>query len=434
LSEKAFVEMQALWKVAIGAAAAPLEALQKQSIELRHAMIEEAIALGGAAELRVDAVKALQQRWQAQAHAVPIDRRLEQKLWDAFRKPIDDAFNRKTAAREQAETALGGRDRAVLAASKALEAANASGDAQAIRAAMAALDAALQGQAQAQADVQAAGEVERQAQVASKGQDSDENTAVALVEPAQAATETIAISTDAAAPAEVAPTPKALPKRVVAMRGDDRPGMKKEAPAPARGGKWGDRKDSGHGARDGKPGGAPHGRGPGGDGRGRDARPDAGPRLGDAAFRAQRDAMDNAQNVLKKLASQAHGEALTQLLTAWEKRDPALVPSAQDLGIRSSPAVRTAWVQALTSGNAAPAAKPATAQEALLRLEMAAEVPTPAEDISARRTLQLQLLTRRNDPAPSQTWGQDAAVVLAGAFEPQAARRIQNVLKVLLKK
>jgi ATP-dependent RNA helicase SUPV3L1/SUV3 len=439
LSEKAFTEMQPLWKAAIATAAAPLENLQKESIALRHAMIEEAIALGAAAELRVDAVKALQQRWQAQAHAVPIDRRLEQKLWDAFRKPIDDAFSRKTTAREQAETTLGTRDRAVLTAAKGLEAANASGDAQAIRAAMAALDAALHGQAQAQADVQAAGATEQQAQAAAKGTDSDTNAAVALVEPAQAATETIADGVDgvdAAAPAEVAPAPapKAAPKPVVAMRGDDRPGMKKEAPAPARGGKFGDRKDGGHGARDGKTGGAPYGRGPTADGRGRDPRPDNAPRLGDAAFRAQRDAMDNAQFVLKKLASQAHGEALTQLLTAWEKRDPALVPSAQDLGTRASPTVRTAWVQALTTGSVAAAAKPVTAQEALLRLEMAAEVPTPAEDLSARRGLQLQLLTRRNDPTPAQTWGQDTAVVLAGSFEPQVARRVQNVLKVLLKK
>ena len=73
------------------------------------------------------------------------------------------------------------------------------------------------------------------------------------------------------------------------------------------------------------------------------------------------------------------------------------------------------------------------ASTALLRLEMAAEVPTPAEHLSARRMLQLQLLTKRNDPPPAQTWGQDAAVVLAGAFEPTQARRLQNVLKVLLK-
>src|SRR6218665_1023617 len=40
-----------------------------------------------------------------------------------------------------------------------------------------------------------------------------------------------------------------------------------------------------------------------------------GPRLGDTAFRAQRDAMEQAQLALKKLAALAHGEALTQLLT-----------------------------------------------------------------------------------------------------------------------
>jgi hypothetical protein len=65
---------------------------------------------------------------------------------------------------------------------------------------------------------------------------------------------------------------------------------------------------------------------------------------------------------------------------------------------------------------------------------MAAEVPTPAELLSDRRALQLQLLTRRNDPAPAQTWGQDTAVVLGAEFSAADARRLQNVLKVLLKR
>ena len=56
------------------------------------------------------------------------------------------------------------------------------------------------------------------------------------------------------------------------------------------------------------------------------------PRLGDAAFRAQRDAMERAQTQLRKLASQAHGEALTQLLGAWQARDPEQLPPAQVLG------------------------------------------------------------------------------------------------------
>src|SRR5690606_19749577 len=63
--------------------------------------------------------------------------------WDAFRKPIDDAFNRKTQEREKAAAAMSGRDRAVLDASRAVEEATASGDAQKIRAAMAALEQAL---------------------------------------------------------------------------------------------------------------------------------------------------------------------------------------------------------------------------------------------------------------------------------------------------
>ena len=74
-----------------------------------------------------------------------------------------------------------------------------------------------------------------------------------------------------------------------------------------------------------------------------------------------------------------------------------------------------------------------SASTALLRLEMAAEVPTPAEYLSERRLLQLQLLTRRHDPAPTQTWGQDAATVLASGFDAGQSRRLQNVLKVLLR-
>ncbi|WP_422843235.1 DUF349 domain-containing protein [Acidovorax sp. M2(2025)] len=415
VGEKIFAELQPLWKQAIAAAAAPLEAAQKESLARRHAMIEEATALGAAA-LRIDAVKALQQRWQAEAQAVPLDRKHEQKLWDAFRKPIDEAFHRKSADRERAETELSVRDRAVLEASKALEAANATGDAQQIRAAMQALEAALRGQAQAQEAATAAADTANAAPPTAAAEPAAEGAAE-TAEPSQA---------PAAAPAKPAARP------VVAVRGDDRPGMKKDAPAPAgRTGRQGDR-------RDGRPGDRDAGRGARAEGRFGDrggrfgdrgaAQEDRGPRLGDAAFRAQREAMEHAQLALKKLAAQAHGEALTQLLTAWEKRDAALVPAASDLGGAVAAPARSAWVQALSSGPQGDAA------EALLRLEMAAEVPTPAEHIAARRMLQLQLLTRRNDPAPAQTWGQDVARVLASASDAGSARRLQNVLKALLRK
>ena len=387
LSEKAFAELQPQWKAAMGAASAPLEAAQSESLRRRQAMIEEATQLGAAPVLRIDAVKALQQRWQAEAHAVPLERRQEQKLWDAFRKPIDEAFARKSAAREQVAAAMSEHDRQVLQAAQALEAANASGDAQAIRAAMDALEAARTG---------------------------------ALAQPAPAEPAASAEGGEAPPPAS-APQPARKP--VVAVRGDDRPGMRRAEPAaPAGRGRPGERREGGRREE----------RRPEREGRGEgrfEARAEReGPRLGDAAFRAQREAVEHAQAALKKLAAQAHGEALSHLLEAWEQRDPARLPSAAELGGRVTPAARTLWTQALSAPPATPAA------EALLRLEMAAEVPTPAAELEARRALQLQLLTRRNDPTPVQTWGQDVARVLAAAYDALQARRLQQVLKALLKR
>jgi ATP-dependent RNA helicase SUPV3L1/SUV3 len=448
LSEKAFAEMQPLWKETIQAAAAPLQAMQKQSLERRHALIEEAQALGAAPQLRIDAVKSLQQRWQAEAQAIPLDRKQEQKLWDAFRKPIDDAFNRKSEEREKAAAALSERDRVVLDASKALEAANASGDVQKIKAAMSALDAALRGQAQAAAAVEAAGPamVAPAAEAPAGSAAGEDGASDAAIEGSADSTAAATTSSDDVASdsgsgdagsdgatAQPAVPPKPAPKPVIAMRGDDRPGMKKSEPAAAgRGGKFGDRKGGPGGKFGERRDGPRDARGDARFGGGRfGERPareeDRGPRLGDVAFRAQREALEHAKMALKKLAAQAHGEALTQLITAWEQRAPQLVPSQQELGKAVSPAVRTSWVKALGASAAG------DASEALLRLEIAAEAPTPAEHLNARRALQLKLLTKRNDPSPAQTWGEDTATVLASAYEASTGRRLQTVLKTLLR-
>lgn len=387
LSEKLFAEVQPLWKAAMQAAHLRLETAQAESLQRRQALIDEAVALGAAPMLRIDAVKALQQRWQQEAHSVPLDRKQEQKLWEAFRKPIDEAFERKSTEREKAATAVSAHDKAVLDAAKALDAASASGDAQKIRAAMDALQAAMRGQAEA----------------------APEETAQAA--PAPEVPEAAAEPTAEATPA--------APKKLVAMRGDDRPGMQKTVPAT---GKPGARDAKGPGRRDERPGAGRWGERPGFESR--------GPRLGDAAFRAQRQAQEHAEAALRKLAAQAHGEVLTQLLTAWEKRDAETLPTAQALGGRAGASARSTWAQALAGA----AAGGDQAAQSMLRLEMAAEVPTPAEHLSARRMLQLQLLTQRNAAGPAETWMQDVAKVLAAPHDAATARRLQTVLKALLKR
>jgi ATP-dependent RNA helicase SUPV3L1/SUV3 len=415
LSEKAFADLQPKWKDAMHAAHGPLEMAQAASLATRRTLIEEAQTLGASPQLRIDAVKALQARWQAEAQAVPMDRKQEQKLWDAFREPIDAAFSRKSSERERGAVALNAHDQRVLDASREVEAASQSGDAQRIRAAMAALEAALAGQVEQRAAPPATAPVP--AAPAASGATADTPAEAALNADGDTGAEPAASEVADAgetAPA-VAPKPVAPAKKLVAVRGDDRPGMKKTEPA-GRDARRGDR-----------PG--PRRDGAGGDWRGaREEREPRGPRLGDAAFRAQRQAIDAAQHSLRKLAEQAHGEVLTQLMNAWEQRDSEQLPATQALGGRLSPAARGAWVSAL----ARPAA--AAPADALLRLEMAAELPSPAEALSERRMLQLQLLTKRNDPGPAQTWGEDVARVLGGAFDAAQARRLQQVLKQLLKR
>ena len=422
LSEKMFAELQPQWKAAIHAAHEPLEAVQKASLERRNALIAEAQALGAAPTLRIDAVKALQQRWQEEAHAVVLDRRLEQKLWDAFRKPIDEAFARKSTVREQAQAALTPIDKAVMEASKAVESAVAKGDASAIRAAMQNLEKVSRGELPT-AEPSPMSLQETQSGLATET--PTETPTEAAPEAAPEITPEVAtdLPVESVAPT---PTPKAAPRPVVAVRGDDRPGQKRTE-LPSQGSRGRDGKPGGKGAIGGKAGGN-FGDKPGSGWRDREDSAPRGPRLGEAAFRAQRFAIDNAQDALRRLAAQAHGEVLTQLLHAWEKRDPEQMPAAQAIGNKLNAAQRTQWTQALGK---APAAD---ATQALLRMEMAADLPTPAAHMDARRALQLQLLTRRNDPSPQMTWAADAAQVLSSGYDEANGRRLQSALKVLLKR
>lgn len=418
VGEKIFAELQAQWKQTLAAAEAPFKAAQKASQERRNALIEAARGHAEAASLDIEAIKALQENWKQEAQTVPLERKLEQKLWEAFRAPIDLAFQRHPARGErrgeqrgaeraprtpaslsaEQRQALPAADRAVLAAADALSAAIQSGDASAIRAAMAALEAARQNP---EASASQAPAAEAKEQVVEAAQPTQ-------AQPSEPATD---------AATESASTPVA-PRVVRAVRGDDRPGARMAAAAAdARGSARG-------GAGRGRDGGARSG-------AARDVRAGAAARpvrLGDAAFRAQRHALEEAEAALRRLSAQAHGQTLTELGAAWAARDAERVPAAAALG-KLPAATRAAWTAAI---GAAPVA--AAPDAALLRLEIAADVPSPAAHQAERRAAQLQLLTQRNKAAtPDQTWREDAATVLASAHSAAAERRLTAALKALLK-
>ncbi len=387
LSERDFDALQTAWKAAIKDAAEPLDTAQKGTFARRQVLIEQAKemveAVGKGADLRINFVRDLQQQWQVEAQSVPLDRKTEQKQWDNFKATIDSAFAKKDEVRNASRAAymatLSVHDKAVLEASKALDDANATGEAGKIQAAMGTLQAALRGQA---IQVAAAPKVD-----------------------------------EAAAPRaeESAPAPVKVAKPLVAMRSDDRQSAK--APEASKFGK-----KSGFGSTD------QAGRGfPSRDAR--EPREARGPRLSDEAFHAQRKAIEQAEFALKKLQMQAHGEVVTTILTAWQNRTADGIPAANALGKAVNSATRMQWAQALGKPEAATEA----AGTALLRLEMATGAPTPADYLNDRRGLQLQLLTKRNDPAPSQTWGADVAKVLESGYSEAAAKRLQANLKALLK-
>ncbi len=394
LSERDFDALQTAWKAAIKEAAEPLDTAQKGTFARRQGLIEQAKemveAVGKGADLRINFVRDLQQQWQAEAQSVPLDRKTEQKQWDTFKATIDSAFTKKDEVRNAARAAyvatLSVHDKAVLEASKALDEANATGEAGKIQAAMTALQAALRGQA---------------IQVAADAAMPSEAPAESLVEGAEVV---------------ATPAPAKVVKPLVAMRSDDRKSAK--APEPSRFGKRPDDRGAAGQA----------GRGFGGRDA-REPREDRGPRLSDEAFHAQRKALEQAEFALKRLQMQAHGEVVTTILSAWQNRAADSIPAANTLGKAVNSATRTQWTQALGKPEAAADA----AGTALLRLEMATGVPTPADYLNDRRALQLQLLTKRNDPAPSQTWGADVAKVLESGYSEGFAKRLQANLKALLK-
>ncbi len=80
---------------ALKALHAPLATQQSEEAGQRQALIAEVQALVPAERSTLDKVKALQERWQQRARALPLERKQEQALWQQFRAACDALFAKR---------------------------------------------------------------------------------------------------------------------------------------------------------------------------------------------------------------------------------------------------------------------------------------------------------------------------------------------------
>ena len=107
----------------------PLEEQRKGEVSEREAMIAEVAALNPNERHALDALKALQERWQEHARALPLERKTEQALWQRFRAACDAAFAKRKESAHAADAERRAHQDAKDAISARLEQAAASLDA-----------------------------------------------------------------------------------------------------------------------------------------------------------------------------------------------------------------------------------------------------------------------------------------------------------------
>ena len=107
----------------------PLEEQRKGEVSEREAMIAEVSALNPNERHSLDALKALQERWQEHARALPLERKTEQALWQRFRGACDAAFAKRKENAHAADAERRSHQEAKDAISARLEQASAAADA-----------------------------------------------------------------------------------------------------------------------------------------------------------------------------------------------------------------------------------------------------------------------------------------------------------------
>jgi hypothetical protein len=115
--------LDAAFTDALNTLQAPLESQRKAEVAEREAIIEEASAIDPHDRNALERLRALQQRWQEHARALPLERKSEQALWQRFRAVCDDVFHRRKDSMHEADIERRAHEAAKEAISARLEAA-----------------------------------------------------------------------------------------------------------------------------------------------------------------------------------------------------------------------------------------------------------------------------------------------------------------------
>lgn len=124
---------------ALGQMLAPLTQQRKIEVTRREQLIQEAEQLQPGDRHVLDLLKRLQERWQEQAKALPLERKAEQALWQRFRAACDAVYNKRKEVAHAADHERKAHLHAREALCAQLETATFSGDDKAQLAAIAAL-------------------------------------------------------------------------------------------------------------------------------------------------------------------------------------------------------------------------------------------------------------------------------------------------------
>jgi hypothetical protein len=117
--------LDALFTDALNTLQGPLEEQRKGEMAEREEIIELAAAIDPHDRHALDTMRALQQRWQDHARALPLERKSEQALWQRFRAVCDGVFQRRKENMHEADIERRAHEAAKEAISARLEAATA---------------------------------------------------------------------------------------------------------------------------------------------------------------------------------------------------------------------------------------------------------------------------------------------------------------------